>query len=526
VRHYREKEVDSAMKLAWTTQKSVSEGLSLVELLTAMALLALISLSISNFLVKASASSSSGNMRLGEASEIQMLIADIQTDLRQGASISDNSYNQRLEYTTYDAITGVATKKIYRITTISGYTYLQLSTDGGTNWVSPYRVSNYNTYILKNTPKFLYSWAVNNCTDFADSSGNGIWTTGVDTPGAYLACTNGTTTPALSLPSQATKVDLQSFLFSTGKGSPEATRSLPTDLFISVKAPLVRSNSSAVAGVKDAPLVHTFVTNTANSLFTTTFDVQSVAWDPSREQLIVVGDSSIGTGSAPTNKTLFVADRKGVVQNKGLGSSSTSSLDSVAVKTSGTDILALDATTKILYGITTTGTTSWTPSSSLNLGSPSNLINSPTGIAFDASTPSDFYIVGTDPATSGLKIYERNISTGALVGSAWALPAAFDASHPPGGMAIEPVNGDFVVVRNYVNGTSPNKTIDIYIISRAAGTSTYFSVNIDDLGSTTTGTAGNWGIGYDAANNRIFLSDTSTDKIYEVIPSQLISPRS
>jgi len=466
-------------------------------------------------------------MRLGEASEIQMLIADIQADLRQGASISDNSYNQRLEYTTYDS-TGAATKKIYRITTISGYKYLQLSTDGGATWASPYRVSDYDTYILKNTPKFLYAWAVNNCTDFADSSGNGVWASGVDTAGAYLACTNGTSSPALSLPSQATKVDLQSFLFSTNKGSPEATRSLPTDLFISVDAPLVRSNSSVTSpAVEDAPLVHAFVTNTANSLFGTSFDVRGVSWDPSREKLIVVGDSSIGTGSSPTNKTLFVADRKGVVQNKGLGGSSTSNLDSVAVRTSGTDVLALDATAKVLYGITLTDPTTWSASSVLNLASPTNLINTPTGIAFDASTPTDFYIVGADTSTGAIKIYERNISTGALVGSAWALPAAFDASHPAGGLAIEPVNGDFIVVRNYVNGSSPNKTIDIYIISRAAGTSTSFSVNIDDLGSSsTTGVNGKWGITYDAANNRIFLTDVSVDKIYEVIPSQLISPRS
>jgi hypothetical protein len=508
------------MKLAWTTQKYVSAGLSMVELLTAMALLALISLSISNFLVKASATSSSVNMRLGEASEIQMLIADIQQDLRQGASISDNSYNQRLEYTTYDS-TGVATKKIYRITTISGYNYLQLSTDGGTTWASPYRVSAYNTYILKNTPKFLYAWAVNNCTDFADSSGNGIWTTGVDTAGAYLACTNGTSSPALSLPSQATKVDLQSFLFSTGKGSPEATRSLPTDLFISVQAPLVRSNSSAVAGVKDAPLVQAITTNSAtNALFGANFSLRGVTWDPARGTLYIVGQDNTST------RTLFMTDRRGIQLKTSLANSSTNYLNSVAVKTSGTDILVLDATAKILYGLNTIGTSPLTISSSLNLGSPTNLIDTPTGIAFDAATPTDFYVVGADTGTGAMKIYQRNISTGALVGSAWALPAAFDASHPPGGLAIEPVNGDFIVVRNYVNGSSPNKTIDIYIISRAAGTSTSFSVNIDDLGSTATGVTGNWGIGYDAANNRIFLSDTTSKKVYEVIPSQLIAPRS
>jgi hypothetical protein len=110
------------------------------------------------------------------------------------------------------------------------------------------------------------------------------------------------------------------------------------------------------------------------------------------------------------------------------------------------------------------------------------------------------------------------------VGSAWTLPAAFDASHPPGGLAIEPLTGDFLVVRNYVNGSAPNHTIDIYRMTRA-GSNTSFSVNIDDLGSTATGTTGNWGIGYDAVTNRLFLSDSATNKVYEVIPSLLITSR-
>jgi prepilin-type N-terminal cleavage/methylation domain-containing protein len=496
------------------------QGFSLVELLVAMSLLALLMLSVSSLLLKGTASSSSINMRFVGATEIQMLITDIQQDFRQGVSISDNSYDKRLEYTTYDA-SGVATKKIYQIITSGGLQYLQLSTDGGTTWGSPYRVSTYDDYILKNTPRFLYAWSINNCTDFVDSSGNGVWSASNDTAGAYLACTDGTSSPPLSAPSQANKIDLQGFLFSTNRGTPEATRSLPTDLFIGATTPLVRTTGSVASpATQDSALLHSFVTNTSASLFGTTFDLRSVAWDPSHEQLFVVGRNS-------ASKNIFIADRRGVLMKQGSSNSGTNNLDSVAVVTGGTNILALDASGKMLYSFNTSGSSPLGISSSLNLASPTNLINSPTGIAYDDSTPDDFYIVGTDPSSSAMKIYERNISSGALVGSAWSLPSAFDSTHPPSGLAIEPVTGDFLVVRNYINGSSPNKTIDIYVISRAAGTSSSFSVNIDDLGSSsTTGITGYWGIGYDAINNRLFLSDSAADKVYEIIPSQLISPRS
>src|SRR6478609_3693617 len=102
-------------------------GLSLVELIISMALMGMIVLSVANFVMKGTATAGSLNMRFSEASEIQMLVNDIQLDLQKGAYISDNSYDKRLEYTTYTS-TGAAQKKIYRIQTISGVQYLQLST--------------------------------------------------------------------------------------------------------------------------------------------------------------------------------------------------------------------------------------------------------------------------------------------------------------------------------------------------------------------------------------------------------------
>ena len=498
-------------------------GLSLVELLIAMALLGTMSILFFKFLIQGSSTSASMSQRFSEAAEIQMVLSDIQNDLHQGASISRNSYNSRLEYTTYNNSTGLASKKIYRITTINGLNYLQLSLDNGITWISPYRVSPYTTYILKGSPKFLYSWSINNCTNFADSNADGIWVSGTDAAGVYLSCTNGTSSPALTYPSQATKVIFQGFQFSTGKGSPEATRTLATNIFLTVKTPYVRSTSSMTSpAVKDPPLVQSFITNNTNTTFNANFVVTAATWDAARDRLILGGHNS-----SSSNPTLYLTDRRGIIINTGF-TTPTANIDDIAVTSTVDSILALDATAKYLYQFNISTSSSLSAASTLNMASPSNLINSPTGITYDPATPNDFYIVGADPADSKYKIFERNISTGALVGSAWALPAAFDSSHPSGGMAIEPVNGDFIVVRDYVNGTAPNNTIDIYIISRAAGTSTSFSVNVTDLGSSATGTAGSWGLGYDPATNRIFLTDSSgtSDKVYEVIPSQLISPRS
>lgn len=491
-------------------------GYTLVEMLIALALLGAFSLMSIELLTKSSSFTASIGMRYSEANEMAALVNDLQVDLRQGAYISNNSHNQRLEYTTYDA-SGNAIKKIYLI---SGGN-LMLSKDNGVTWNSPYRISSSTQYTLGSSSKFLYSGVTNNCTNFSDTNANGVYDAG-DSAGSLVATCPYSSGTALTSPSQAYKIDLNNFQFSTGQGAPVAIRTFPTDLMISAPPGLVRSTSTPSSpAVKDPPLVQSFVTNTANSLYGTGFTIESLTFDPARDRLFIVGH-----GTAGTDNRIFVAERNGILNGAAKNPSTTTiQLDSVALDVNGYTILGLDATGKKLYSFDTSSGTSLATASTLDLASPSNLINSPKGIAYDYKTPTDFYIVGTDPSNSTLNIYERNKSTGALVGTAWTLPAAFDASHPPSGLAIEPSSGDFLVVRNYVNGSSPNKTIDIYRITRA-GTSTYFSVNIDDLSSTATGITGNWGLGYDPILNRLFLSDTASNKVYEVVPNVLISPRS
>jgi type II secretory pathway component PulJ len=159
------------LKISPAAGKTV--GFSLVEILLALVLLGFVTVAMSTFLVKGNAISSAMSQRYREATEAHSVILDIQQDLAQGAYISDNSHTNRLEYTTYDS-SGNAFKKIYRITTISSMNYLQLSTDGGTTWGSPYRISLYTQYKLTGTPLFLYAQDANNCTSFVDSNANGV----------------------------------------------------------------------------------------------------------------------------------------------------------------------------------------------------------------------------------------------------------------------------------------------------------------------------------------------------------------
>lgn len=537
-----------------TGRYRLSLGFSLVELLVCLVLMGTLVLSITNLLIKGNSVSASMDTRYREAIEVQSLILDLQKELQQGAYISDNSHKYRLEYTTYDGV-GNAKKKVYGIcyapssvsssdttcgvSSASNTTpYLKYSSDGGSTWGSPYRISFFNKYQLTGTPMFLFAQDANNCTRFTDTNNNGVWTLAADGAGSSYACGSfSTSNPILSKPSQASKIVWSGFQFRANITTEPVTRSLPSNIFMLAPQGLVVSNASAVSpGVKDSPLLASFVTNTANSLFGTNFDVRHALWDPARLRLLVVGHHN-GGGAA-----IFQMERNGVriapVYNI---VDTTVQLDSVALQEDGQTVLALDDSTKKIYWYSLSGNSTLNPMQILNLGNPSlgspalssstNLVNSPAGMLYDPKYPGEVFVVGVDPADSAMKIFEINTSTGTLAttllsGGKLALPAAFDASHPPSGLSQEPTTGDFLVARNYVNGSSSSLNIDIYRIT-SGGSYSSFSVNTYDLGSTaTTGTAGYWGLSYNAHSNHLFLTDSNAEKVYEVYPSVLISPRS
>lgn len=495
------------------------QGFTIAELLIALVLMSLVLLSISNFVIKGSLTSQSLNNKDRQTPEIQALISDLQIDLAKGAYISDNSYTDRLEYTIPDS-SGNALKKIYKIDSSTGTKYLRLSLDGGSTWISPYKVSSYTKYSLTGTPRFLYAGISNNCTVFTDSNANLVYQPGTDSAGSTTTCPFSSG-GALARPSHASKIDLNGFVFSTQSGSPAGTRTLPTDVMIAVAPDLVRSTVTPLPSpaVKDPMLIQSFVTNTTTMTYgTSSFNPGTAFWDAARKRLIVGGYGA----------KIFVMDRDGVIIGSPISVGASISTPLVALESDGRTLLVVDDQsdhTNYLYRYDLTGTSPLTPTTSLNLtsyfGSAAN------AMAYDPNTPNDVYLVGLAPSTSSpLKIYERNKTTLALV-SSWDLPAAFNYSTAPAeGFFIEPFTGDFVLARDSVNGSGTSRNIDIYRITRA-GVSTSFSINIADLGSSTTGYwNGCFRISYDPQTNRMFLVDWNMRTVYEIALDRLISARS
>lgn len=501
-------------------------GFSLVELLIALALMGFISLSVSNFLVKSNVTTSSISMRYKEASEIHALIQDLESDLRQGAYISDNSHDKRLEYTTYDS-SGSAVKKIYRINASGSNTYLELSTDGGSSWGSPYRASSSTKYVLQGTPLFLYSQMANNCTDFTDTNSNGVWLSGEGA--SYLACGNASAiSPVLDKPSQAIKVVLHNFQFSTGTGSPEAIRGLPGDIFISAPQGPVRSGSSVSSpAVKDSPAVQSFSTVYAtNPMFASGFSIRGLAWDPYHERLLLGADSG-GSSSG----RMYQTERNGVQINEPLlFANGVAGARSIAVENGGQSAWVLywdtNASSYYVNQYSLNAMPPLTPMTTIALASPPDYQFT---LALDPNSPSTLYVACNDSGT--LKIIEYyKTSPSTRTGNEWALPAAFTTGGQIGGMFVEPTSGDFFIVKNSVYTSGGSRYIDVYRIARTGSiaTTANFSINLSDLDSsnTTASNDGYWQMAYDPVSNHLFMADNYMGKVYEVAPPKLITPRS
>lgn len=483
------------------------QGLGLVEVLIALALMGFMAISISNFFIKSDVASRSTDMRFKEASEIHTLILDIQRDLQQGAYISDNSHKNRLEYTTFDA-NGNAVKKIYRITTVSSVQYLQYSGDGGSTWESPYRISsNYTKYRLTGTPQFLYAQAENNCTLFTDTNANGVWASGETA--ASATCPNSVSSPLLTIPSQARKIDMQNFVFSTGTGSPEAIRSLPSNIFLSIGPSVVQSTASVTSpAVADPMTIQSFPTASTASLFSTTattFAVRGLFWDSTREHMFLVGNNL---------NRIFIANRQGVLIDDISTSVRSGGFRSVALESDGHTVQVLDtsiASSGTLYRFDLNNASNHMvkPISTLALGTSITIL--PSAIAYDPNTPNDFYVAAFDPTDSNKgKIFERNFTTGALV-SAVALPAALSVNPNPHSFFIEPTTGDFI----FTNATGTN--LDIYRLTRAGTLNTLLWSQAQ--------TPLNWGMTYDPTTNHIFLANGTSGMVSENSPPVIITPR-
>lgn len=533
----------------WKPVKSIAaQGFSLVEILIAMALMGFVMLSISNFVVKSNVNSSSLSMRFKEANEIHAVIQDIQADLHRGAYISPNSFDKRLEYTTYDPVSGNAAKKVYGIcyystaqttgtdTTCAASSvtktipYLKLSTDGGSTWGSPYRISGFNQYRMTGTPLFLYTPAYNGCLDFVDTNQNGVWSSGEGV--SSVACGTSANSywgfSSLDMkPEKSSKVILANFAFTTGKGNPEALRSLPPYIFIAVAPGLVRSTMAAVSpGVKDPMLVQYFSTDpTTNFQFPTGFIIRGLAWDRQHEVLVL---------SPETGGKLYRTERDGVVVNSPFTISDPNSSVSpwfMTMEGDGQTVMAINndgSDDYRFYRFTLSGGTTITP-----ITGPILVGNGAyrRAAAFSPKNPNYFYVPSA--ATSPYRIEQRDKTsatvavTGATVNvDYWELPAAYSNPSYLSGMFIEPVNENFYVLLNNVYTSGGRNYVDVYKIVKSTGTATLdFSIDLTELGSSATGVNGRFQIAYDPDLNRIFMSDRTSNRVYEIVPPKLLSPR-
>ena len=527
-------------------QRSAHSAFTLVELLIALALMGGICLTIANFVMKGSLQLALTTSRFQEAPEIQSLISSIESDMAQGAYINPDSSDQWLQYTTYDG-SGNAVVKIYQIYTNGGKKYLRLSLDGGSTngWISPYRVSGITQYVLLGTPAFLYGIPWNQCRDFTPIAPGGVSN---NSNTGQFSCVqgsvasgntggntgNGTLGSNMSNASQATKLVLSGFNFAPDMGGTKqasAQRTVLPLMMMTVNPGLVRANSSTITmtspALLDSSIVTQFPTRTANSLLGPSYYVSGLAWDPSRDRLLVANS---GGSTVPTLVTSIGHD--GVL----IGQDTKELIDGP----NGNDAFALDVDFKS-FSLGTFGAYVPYPSEGnlpikRNLGNAVNPAASTVtgfagGAAIDPTFPALWFVGMKDANDGQQKVYGFNKFTSAAAPSSpWALPAAyFDDTHPIAGLAIEPLTGDFLVLRGFVNnpGTA-NATIDVWRVVRgggylpSSGTAPYFSIKVP---STTLGVRG---FTYDPLTNHIFFADNyqtaaANANIYEAIPPLIIT---
>ncbi len=483
-------------------QNNALTGLTLVEMLLAMTLMFFLTISVSNFVIKGQVMMLSLAQRTKTATEVYSWIEDIRVDFQRGAYISDNSHSQKLEYTTYDPSTSLAVKKIYDIYTSSGKQYLRLSLDGGTTWESPYRISSQTQYQLTGTPQFLYAAGSNECTLFTDTNGNDYWQSGVDAAGTYSTCPNGMNYP-LQKPSLATKIDIKNFVFTTGKGNPEAIRTLPADIFVKANPGLVRSQTTPVAGVKDSSLVQKFTVNTVNSLISTT-DLRDIAWDPIHERLALVSANG-------ATYRVYLTERNGVI----IGNEQGVLFNDCGL--TGFSGASFEADGKTLLLANTGG--NLYRSSNIDGQPPiecrliiSGILNNSAG--FDPGLPDSVFAANN---TSGIQEYNKY--TGAALRS-WDSPTGATLINE---LDVEPLSGDILMIDgNVLNCYSSNKCITLYRLKQDGTGSSNILINISDLGLTT---IDGIGLAYDSALNRIFLSAKTSASVYEIVPDRLLTAR-
>jgi prepilin-type N-terminal cleavage/methylation domain-containing protein len=472
-----------------------AKGLTLVEMMVSLALLGFMSTSAYMVMTKAKVSAATVAVRRQAMVETETVYQLLSNHIQHAVEISTQSHRRRLILTVLNP-DGTLSNQQWRIQTVAGQDVLQRSEDNGVTWISPFAISADSIYRM-NGGEFFFCGSGNNCTRFTDTNNNGVYNVGTDAAGTLATGYAGT---ALTAPNLGTKVVVSNFIFDRKKGMPNVIRQFPDTVNALLKGKPVLSTIQPV---------QSFNTNTAASGLPATFDVTTLHYQPSAEELWLAGTDSSGSNR------LYRLNREGVFLNDPIQVSAlnTAQWTSLVMDTDGSSLLGFNAATNRAVRISSlTGQVL----SQLDLSAVASAIKA---VAVDPSTPDDMYVLGQVAGT--YRILRRNKTTGLASGtpSQWFLPAGLTN---PSGMAIDPVSGAFYVVHNTVAAGN----LTLYRVDPAnpllADTLT---VNLAAIGSSATAaTANGFGLSMDVLGNRLFLSDRFSDKVFELIPNRLLAP--
>jgi type II secretory pathway pseudopilin PulG len=460
-------------------------GFTLAELLIALGLLGVMIMPLYMTLGKSRAQvvQSAADRQL--TYEINKVVEHLTDTLKNTAYVDSTAFDKKLILSVYDPTTQTTEAMAWGINSVSSVNRLQLSSDGGSTWRSPFPVSPFSAYAMA-AGDILYCGATNNCTQFQDTNGNGTYGVG-DT--ATLA--SGYSGTALTSPRLARKIVLRGWSIARSGAFNSMAFTLP-DLFINL--PQYPYNPGTVGS---GSAVNSIATN-SGSFPASGFTVADVAFDSVARVLWVVGKS---------DKVYRIND-DGVLIGPVITVSgvTTPSLLSVAPVPDSSTVWLLNDTNYKLYRISATSSASAATATELTYTG----LTTATAVVYDPGNSSSIFLVGDNSGTK--RIVQYNSSTGATENT-WTLPVGLT---DPVGASIDPISGDFLIW----NKTVSSNTITLYRIQLGtapavtSSTSTYL---LTALGSATT-TGVYFGLGNDIAHNRLYITDQTDQKIYIVSP--------